>query len=150
MRITLFPTGRAMSTPSDRLDHKLTQILMEPSETRDRLGRGQYLTPTENNPHGLVNQALLDIIAAEPIFERICRLKERKLSFTRLDKLADQLLPENVITQEEADILRKAEASRLRTINVDEFEFDDLGVLPTKKSPDEPSNEETSKKKKAA
>ena len=150
MRITLFPTGRAMSTPSDRLDHKLAQILMEPSETRDRLGRGQYLTPTENNPHGLVNQALLDIIAAEPIFERICRLKERKLSFTRLDKLADQLLPENVITQEEADILRKAEASRLRTINVDEFEFDDLGVLPTKKSPDEPSNEETSKKKKAA
>ncbi len=41
MRITLFPTGRAMSTPSDRLDHKLAQILMEPSETRDRLGRGR-------------------------------------------------------------------------------------------------------------
>ncbi|MEG7500888.1 acyl-CoA dehydrogenase FadE [Providencia stuartii] len=148
MRITLFPTGRAMSAPSDRLDHKLAQLLMEPSETRDRIGRGQYLTPTEHNPHGLVNQALYDIIAAEPIFERICRLKERKFSFTRLDKLAEQMLPENIITQEEADILRKAEASRLRTINVDEFEFDALGVHSEKNPREE--NEKQAKKKQAA
>ena len=124
--------------------------MMEPSETRDRIGRGQFLTPVENNPHGLVNQALYDIIAAEPIFERICRLKERKFSFTRLDKLADQMLPENIITQEEADILRKAEASRLRTINVDEFDFDDLGVVPSKKPHTESEDESQSKKKKAA
>ncbi|CAG9412285.1 acyl-CoA dehydrogenase FadE [Providencia alcalifaciens] len=150
LRIVLFPTGRAMSMPSDRLDHKLAQLMMEPSETRDRIGRGQFLTPVENNPHGLVNQALYDIIAAEPIFERICRLKERKFSFTRLDKLADQMLPENIITQEEADILRKAEASRLRTINVDEFDFDDLGVVPSKKPHTESEDESQSKKKKAA
>lgn len=150
LRIVLFPTGRAMSMPSDRLDHKLAQLIMEPSETRDRIGRGQFLTPVANNPHGLVNQALYDIIAAEPIFERICRLKERKFSFTRLDKLADQMLPENIITQEEADILRKAEASRLRTINVDEFDFDDLGVIPSKKPHTESEDESQSKKKKAA
>ncbi|QLQ98340.1 acyl-CoA dehydrogenase FadE [Providencia alcalifaciens] len=150
LRIVLFPTGRAMSMPSDRLDHKLAQLIMEPSETRDRIGRGQFLTPVANNPHGLVNQALYDIIAAEPIFERICRLKERKFSFTRLDKLADQMLPENIITQEEADILRKAEASRLRTINVDEFDFDDLGVIPSKKPHTESEDEPQSKKKKAA
>nr|WP_314266397.1 acyl-CoA dehydrogenase FadE [uncultured Moellerella sp.] len=134
MRITLFPLGLRMLAPSDRLDHQLAKIMMEPSETRDRIGRGLYLTPTKSNPHGLVNQALYDIIAAEPIFDRICRLAERKYSFTRLDKLAEQALEEKRITVEEAEILRQAEISRLRTINVDEFEFDELAAYSTKNS----------------
>ena len=134
LRITLFPLGLRMLPPSDRLDHQLAKIMMEPSETRDRIGRGLYLTPTPNNPHGLVNQALYDIIAAEPIFDRICRLAERKFSFTRLDKLAEKALEEKRVTVEEAEVLCQAEISRLRTINVDEFEFDDLAAYSTKKA----------------
>ncbi|WJW82497.1 acyl-CoA dehydrogenase FadE [Moellerella wisconsensis] len=154
LNLTLFPLGRRMKTPSDRLDHQLARIMMEPSETRDRIGRGQYLTPTEHNPHGLVEQALHDIIAAEPIFERICRLAERKFSFTQLDKLAEKALTDKIITLEEAEILRTAENSRLRTINVDEFEFNDLAVAPNKQPVQDSKNSEngngTLKKKHAA
>ncbi|MFN6887202.1 acyl-CoA dehydrogenase domain-containing protein, partial [Proteus mirabilis] len=74
--------------PSDKLDSKVAQIIQQPSETRDRIGKGQFLTPSEHNPHGLMEEALLDILAAEPLFERICRLYEKKFSFTQLDKLA--------------------------------------------------------------
>lgn len=154
LNLTLFPLGRRMKTPSDRLDHQLARIMMEPSETRDRIGRGQYLTPTEHNPHGLVEQALHDIIAAEPIFERICRLAERKFSFTQLDKLAEKALTDKIITLEEAEILRIAENSRLRTINVDEFEFNDLAVAPSKQPAQDSKNSENGnsplKKKHAA
>lgn len=120
--------------PSDKLDSKVAQIIQQPSETRDRIGKGQFLTPSEHNPHGLMEEALLDILAAEPLFERICRLYEKKFSFTQLDKLADKALADKRVTPEEADILRKAEQSRLRSINVDEFDFDALAV-PAKKSP---------------
>lgn len=75
-----------------------------------------------------MEEALLDILAAEPLFERICRLYEKKFSFTQLDKLADKALADKRVTPEEADILRKAEQSRLRSINVDEFDFDALAV----------------------
>lgn len=132
MRAIIFPLGKAQKLPSDKLDSKVAQLIQQPSETRDRIGRGQYLTPSEHNPHGLMEEALLDILAAEPIFDRICRLYEKKFNFTQLDKLADKALADKRVTQEEADILRKAEQSRLRSINVDEFDFDALAV-PAKK-----------------
>ncbi|MCK9783128.1 acyl-CoA dehydrogenase FadE [Proteus columbae] len=132
MRAIIFPLGKAQKLPSDKLDSKVAQLIQQPSETRDRIGRGQYLTPSEHNPHGLMEEALLDILAAEPIFDRICRLYEKKFSFTQLDKLAEKALADKRVTQEEADILRKAEQSRLRSINVDEFDFDALAV-PVKK-----------------
>lgn len=132
VRAIIFPLGKAQKLPSDKLDSKVAQIIQQPSETRDRIGRGQFLTPSEHNPHGLMEEALLDILAAEPIFDRICRLYEKKFSFTQLDKLADKALADKRVTQEEADILRKAEQSRLRSINVDEFDFDALAV-PAKK-----------------
>ncbi len=124
MRVIIFPLGRAHTAPSDKLDHKLAQLLQTPSATRSRIGRGQYLIPSEHNPHGLLEEALHDIIAAEPIHARLSREAAKNLSFTRLDKLAEQALAERRITQEEADILKRAENSRLRSINVDEFEPD--------------------------
>lgn len=128
LRLTVFPTGRHHRPPSDKLDSKLARLLQEPSETRDRIGRGQYLTPEPNNPHGLLNAALSDILAAEPLVDRLSRMAEKHIDFTRLDKLADIALEDGKVTPEEADILRKAEASRLRSINVDEFAPEIIGL----------------------
>ncbi|PHM73838.1 acyl-CoA dehydrogenase FadE [Xenorhabdus kozodoii] len=136
MRVIIFPLGRVHTAPSDKLDHKLAQILQTPSATRNRIGRGQYLTPSEHNPHGLLEEALHDIIAAEPIHARLSREAGKNLSFTRLDKLAEQALAANKISQEEADILKRAENSRLRSINVDEFEPDAFAVPHSAKKPD--------------
>ncbi|OTA18016.1 putative acyl-CoA dehydrogenase [Xenorhabdus vietnamensis] len=136
MRVIVFPLGRIHTAPSDKLDHKLAQLLQIPSATRSRIGRGQYLTPSEHNPHGLLEEALHDIIAAEPIHARLSREAGKNLSFTRLDKLAEQALAEHKITQEEADILKRAENSRLRSINVDEFEPDAFAVPNSAKKPE--------------
>jgi acyl-CoA dehydrogenase len=130
MRLAVFPLGRACRAPSDTLDSKLAQILQTPSATRSRLGRGQYLTPDEHNPFGQIEQALYDTLAAEPIHARLCKAAGKHLPFTRLDELADKALAQGQITAEEADVLRLAEASRLRTINVDEFEPQALAAQP--------------------
>ncbi|MBT9184598.1 acyl-CoA dehydrogenase [Pectobacterium punjabense] len=124
----IFPLGRRCAAPSDQLDHEVAKILQTPSETRSRLGRGQYLVASEHNPVGLMEEALLDIIAAEPIYQRLSKASDKPLSFMRLDQLAEQALVEGQITAEEANILTKAEASRLRSINVDDFAFDALAA----------------------
>ncbi|MEG0280018.1 MAG: acyl-CoA dehydrogenase FadE [Morganella sp. (in: enterobacteria)] len=126
--LTVFPTGRHHRAPSDKLDSKLARLLQEPSDTRDRIGRGQYLAAEKNNPHGLLNEALSDIIAAEPLVDRLSRMAEKYIDFTRLDKLAESALAEGKVTPEEAVILCKAEASRLRSINVDEFSPEMIGL----------------------
>ena len=128
LRLTVFPTGRHHRAPSDKLDSKLARLLQEPSDTRDRIGRGQYMAAEKNNPHGLLNEALSDIIAAEPLVDRLSRLAEKYVDFTRLDKLAESALAEGKVTPEEAAILCKAEASRLRSINVDEFAPEMIGL----------------------
>jgi len=107
--------------PSDKLDHKLAKLLQLPSATRSRLGRGQYLTPAEHNPAGQLEQALQDVIAAEVIHDRLCQQQKKHLSFTRLDALAQRALKEGLIDESEAQVLIRAEASRLKAINVDEF-----------------------------
>ncbi|MBU4684702.1 acyl-CoA dehydrogenase FadE [Cedecea davisae] len=132
MGLVIFPLGRRYSAPSDALDHKLAKIMQVPSATRSRIGRGQYLTPSEHNPAGLLEAALLDVMAAEPIHARICKELGRNLPFTRLDELAKQLLSEGKITADEAAILTKAEVSRLRSINVDEFDPEALATQPVK------------------
>lgn len=87
MRLVIFPTGRHHHAPSDRLDHQVAKILQVPS-TRSRIGRGQYLTPSEHNPVGLLEEALLEVMAADPIHQRICKELGKNLPFTRLDELA--------------------------------------------------------------
>ncbi|WP_411705396.1 acyl-CoA dehydrogenase FadE [Edaphovirga cremea] len=134
MRFAIFPVGRFCTAPSDHLDHQLAKLLQVPSETRSRIGRGQYLTPSEFNPAGLLEAALHDIVAAEPIHQRICKELGKNLPFTRLDKLAQRGLEEGRITAEEAKILSKAEESRLRSINVDDFDPEALAVKKPEKA----------------
>lgn len=130
LRVMIFAGGKRCAPPSDRLDHQLAKLLQIPSATRTRLGRGQYLTPTEHNPAGQLEQALQDVMAAEVIHHRLCKQLNKHLSFTCLDALAERALKEELISPEEAQILTRAEASRLRAINVDEFEPDALAVAP--------------------
>ena len=128
MRLVIFPLGLSHAAPSDRLDHELARILQLPSATRSRIGRGQYLTPSEHNPVGLLEEALQDILAAEPVHKRLCDAMGKKLPFTRLDILAQKGLDAGHLSADDARILSRAEESRLRSINVDEFEPDALAA----------------------
>lgn len=121
LRCMILPFGRQRRVPSDTLDSRVAQLLQTPSETRSRLGRFQYLEPTAHNPVGKIEHALTVILQAEPIFERLCHELNERRPFTHLDHLATLGLEKGVITEQEAALLRDAEAQRLFTINVDDF-----------------------------
>lgn len=135
LRVIIFPMGRRYKAPSDKLDSQLAKIIQTPSATRSRIGRGQYLAAVDNNPAGLLESALQDILAAEPIHRRICQEAGLSLPFTGLDMLAKEQLLAGVITAEEAAILTQAETSRLRSINVEEFDPQALGARPYQEKP---------------
>ncbi|MGK8173573.1 acyl-CoA dehydrogenase FadE [Aeromonas dhakensis] len=122
LRVVVLPLGRDLKRPSDKLDNQVARLLQTPSETRSRLAQGQYLTREEGNPFGLLEQALDDVLSAEPLFEKVCKADGIKRPFMQLDKVAEAGLTLGVLNQTEADLLRRAEESRLRTINVDDFD----------------------------
>ncbi len=72
-----------------------------PAPRAPRIGRGQYLTPSEHNPVGLLEEALLEVMAADPIHQRICKELGKNLPFTRLDELAHNALAKGLISQDE-------------------------------------------------
>ncbi|WP_123245889.1 acyl-CoA dehydrogenase FadE [Aeromonas dhakensis] len=122
LRVIVLPLGRDLKRPSDKLDNQVARLLQTPSETRSRLAQGQYLTREEGNPFGLLEQALDDVLSAEPLFEKVCKADGIKRPFMQLDKVAEAGLTLGVLNQTEADLLRRAEESRMRTINVDDFD----------------------------
>ncbi|OED78054.1 acyl-CoA dehydrogenase FadE [Vibrio crassostreae] len=128
LRVVLMPFGRIRRAPNDKLDSKVAHILQTPSETRSRIGRGQYLEATEYNPVGKIEKALEVILQAEPLFDKVCKETHQKRAFLRLDLVAQLGLEKGILTQEEADLLISAEEHRLYTINVDDFSPEELAA----------------------
>lgn len=126
LRAIIMPFGGWLTKPSDMVDHKVARILQTPSEVRSRLGEGQYLTRDPENLLGQLEQTLDDILACEPIFDRVCKAIGKKLPFYRLDIVADHGLEAGVINEDEAELLRKTEVGRKKVIDVDDFDHETL------------------------
>ena len=122
MRGLVMPFGRRIDQPSDVMEHKIAHMLQTPCAARDRIAYGQFTARVEGNLMGDLEQTLDDILAVEPIFERICKARKQKLPMTALDALAESALQEGLIDDQEAQLMKRAEAGRLRTINVDDFD----------------------------
>jgi acyl-CoA dehydrogenase len=126
LRLIIFPLGTWLPRPSDNLAHQIATLLQTPSDVRTRLGKDQYLTRDDCNVFGLLEQTLENIIASEPIFEKICIKLDKKLPFYQLDKVAELGLAANAISEAEATLLIKTEEGRKAIISVDDFDNSEL------------------------
>jgi acyl-CoA dehydrogenase len=126
LRCTIFPLGSWLQKPSDITDQKVAEILQTPSETRNRIGKWQYLKRDPSHPMGQLEQTLEDIIACEPIYTKACKALDKYLPFYKLNLVAEEAHAAGVITQEEADLLCKAEIGRKAAIDVDDFSSKEL------------------------
>ena len=126
LKLVIMPFGKKYASPSHKLDHQIAKILQTPCAARSRLGDGQYLTREEGNRMGELEQILDDILASEPLYDKVCDAAGEKFPFTQLDLVASKGLELGVITDQEAALLRRAEKGRLNTINVDDFAPEEL------------------------
>ena len=126
LRLVVQPFGKLNDKPTDKIEHQIADILQKPNSARDRLGHGQYFARVEGSLFGDLEQTLENIVKVEPIFDKICKTLGKKLPMTQLDKLADTAIEAGIISEDEAKLLRETEAGRLRTINVDDFDPQEL------------------------
>ncbi|WP_151172519.1 acyl-CoA dehydrogenase FadE [Pseudoalteromonas ruthenica] len=126
LKVILFPWGRPVRKPTDKQEHVIAQLLQTPNETRERLSQHIFLTDGPHSLLGKQEQTLRNILAVEPLFDKVCRATGKKLPFTQLDKVAQMGLDEGVLSEQEAHQLRDVEQQRLNVINVDDFDPADL------------------------
>ncbi|MEQ8387325.1 MAG: acyl-CoA dehydrogenase [Alphaproteobacteria bacterium] len=111
LRFLTFPLGRRVKAPDDRLGQKIAEILLAPSDTRDRLTEDIFIGD-ESQPLGQLEAAMIAAIDAEPL--------ERKMKNARLSDI-DAAVAAFVLSADEADRLRRARALAFEVIAVDDF-----------------------------
>jgi len=127
LRSLIFPLGKSYTGPTDALGKKAASILLNRSETRDRLTQGIYIpkdyVPNSNDPIGRLEYALRCIITAEPV-ERKLVAAQKIGTVVGQDKqsLLDSALKEKVLSQDDIEIIIKADKARQSAIMVDEFD----------------------------
>ncbi|MGS2719941.1 acyl-CoA dehydrogenase FadE [Paraglaciecola aestuariivivens] len=126
LKLVIMPLGKAYKKPSDELEHQVAHILQTPSEARSRLGEGQFIPTDGDSLMGDLELTLKQIIAAEPLYNKVCKAAKEYLPFTQLNEVAAKGIELGVLDQAQADILIEAEKGRLRAINVDDFAHSEL------------------------
>jgi acyl-CoA dehydrogenase len=124
MRIVIFPRGRTYFAPSDRLGRAIVEPLMLPSESRERLADGIYKTIDPGNPLGLLQEALVLSVAAEPL-ERRLRVEGVKTGLITALDLPGQIeqgQASGLLNAGEAGLLREYDRKVMDLIHVDDFD----------------------------
>jgi len=127
LSLVIFPLGRHEKPSGDRLGHKVAQLLLSPSETRDRLTNGVFVSDKPSNPIGLLEIALPRVIATEPLERRIHKAQVAgELSEEPWQDQLAEAVSKSIITDVEADELRVVRELVAEIIAVDEFDQSEM------------------------
>ncbi|TVT56368.1 MAG: acyl-CoA dehydrogenase [Sedimenticola thiotaurini] len=142
LRLFIFPRGRTYSSPSDELGLQIVELIMKPSETRDRLCQGIYKTVEPNNPLGLLQEAMELTESVKPLERKV--FDARKAGLFESEDAPSQINEaeqKGILNSDEAQQLRRFDEKVMALIAVDDFASDELSASapqvpsPMKKAP---------------
>ena len=123
-----FGGGYKNKMPKDKLDHAVTQSITTPGATRDRLTDGIYKTNDVTQHIGLLEETFNTYAKAKPAERKLRNAMKAgnlpKGDYTNENGLA-LAVEKNVISTEEASLLKTAYQNIWKAIQVDEFDNQD-------------------------
>ncbi|MES9816976.1 MAG: acyl-CoA dehydrogenase [Candidatus Thiodiazotropha sp.] len=126
-----FPIGRRYSAPKDSLEKSVVELITVDSATRIKMTSGLFLEVAANNPLAEVNQVFLESLNLQPILKRLNHaLRTGELEKTEDMELADAALQAAMITEHEAEQLRRFDRHLMAIIHVDDFDESELIRTP--------------------
>ena len=125
MRWMVFPLGQHFKAPDDKLGHQIATLLINPGGARERLTEGMYQPQANGEPLQRIENALHKVIAAEPIEKRLReKMPEYEQDYQGLEGLLQAAVKQAIISEQEAETVRSADAARREVIQVDDFDPD--------------------------
>jgi acyl-CoA dehydrogenase len=127
LRIAIFPRGRTYSAPSDALGQQITELVINPTDTRQRLADCAYKAVEPRNPLGLLQEALEMAEAVKPLERRVFDAK-RAGQIEREDTPGqiDEAERKGIINADEARAIRAFDARVMDLTGVDDFAPEEL------------------------
>jgi len=123
LRRLVLPLGKSFAGPTDQLGHQCADLLLSPSETRDRLTQGLYMPTEPDQALASLEHALELQIALVPLEKKVrVAVKNGELLPAPEAELWQQAANKKVISDDEFAQWQAADAARLEAISVDEFD----------------------------
>lgn len=113
----IFPPWRNFLLPSDDLNIKISNDMLEPSKFRDRITADCAFSRNVKDPVGRIELAWLKMVELEPL---LAILKNLNKNLSMADKI-QLAVAKKLITSDEGQMLQEFEALRLDAMQVDEF-----------------------------
>ncbi|WP_035274996.1 acyl-CoA dehydrogenase [Desulfogranum japonicum] len=127
LQLTIFPVGRRLKYPDDRLGKKVAGLITTPSGARDRLTRGVFVSQYTEKLHPRETLSLLDrflILNLQTHHAQDTLHKAFKQGMLthhdRYDRI-EEAIQKKMISVEDADKLRELEQLHQQIITVDDF-----------------------------
>ena len=122
--------NRLSRGPNDRLGHRVAQLMQTPGAQRDRLTNGLYIPRDASEALAQLERAFELAVPAEEILSRI-RSAVRKGDVLRGSsrETLESAVNAGVISTEDADLVRRAEAARSEYTKVDAFTLEEYDRL---------------------
>jgi acyl-CoA dehydrogenase len=122
LRLLTFPLGRRFHQPNDRLNHRVARLLLQPSEARDDLIAGIFISKDPQEPTAMLEDALTQLVNTAESEKRLQKALRGQISDIATD--AEKInagIEQEIITTEEGEKLLNAWAARRECIQVDAF-----------------------------
>ncbi len=109
--------------PSDTMTRRVALLMQTPGKQRDRQTRGCYVPRSENEAMGQLQRAFALVSQADPAARRVSRAAKAGKLRGGADLLPSAVRA-GIISEEEAELIVRAEALRWEAIQVDAFDLD--------------------------
>ena len=120
--LRLFPLG---AKPSDALMRSVALGIQVPSDHRDRLTQGLYVSSSDETV-GRFDEALKSLVSVQPILKRLKQAMRKKvITKGPVLEVLSEAVSQKVISEKERVCIEQAEALRLECIHVDAFKLAD-------------------------
>jgi len=121
--------------PSDKLGHQVAEAMQKVGDQRDHVTNGIYLSKDPTDAVGRYEHAMDLIYSASNIYKIVYKaIREKHLPKRSVLSVLDEAIEKKIITNEEAEHIRKAEHARNDAIQVDDFSLEEY-VTETVRSP---------------
>lgn len=124
LRAVVFPLGRRFRTPNDRLTRQVAKLLLEPSDSRDRLTEALYISRDQDDVTGCLEVAMELAIAADPIEKSLKDKGIRQPYHLDYPEWIAQLVKSGDVSESEAKTLLDSARATRKVIMVDDFPRD--------------------------
>ncbi|PID63119.1 MAG: acyl-CoA dehydrogenase [Gammaproteobacteria bacterium] len=124
LRGIIFPLGRRYRTPNDEMTQACAELLLAPSPARDRLTAGVYLNNDRHDVTGSIEHAFNAVIRADEAHRKLRATRREQPYGVDYGTWVQQLVAEDVLERDEAELLREAADATARVIAVDDFPND--------------------------